>query len=67
MEACYICIQFRASAHSSVNIKLSSGAIRIALRFMLMSRCRAMHPVRNTAFGEQALHGCISSFLRTAP
>ena len=47
--------------------KLSSGAIRIALRFMLMSRCRAMHPVRNTAFGEQALHGCISSFLRTAP
>ena len=30
------------------------GAIRIPLLFMLIPRCRAMHPVRNTAFGEQA-------------
>ena len=33
---------------------------------MLMTRCRAMHSVRHTALGEQALHGCISSCLRTA-
>ncbi len=51
--------------------KMASGlilrsAIRIPLRFMLISRCRAMHPVRNTAFGEQAPHGCIPSCLRTA-
>ena len=42
------------------------GAIRISLRFMLMSRCRAMHPVRNTVFGEQALHGCILDWMHTA-
>ena len=42
------------------------GAIRITLRFMLMSRCRAMQPVQKAAFGEQAPHGCFSSCLRTA-
>ncbi len=42
------------------------GVIRILLCCMLMTRCRAMHPVRNTTFGERAPHGCIRSCLRTA-
>ena len=40
--------------------------IRISLRCMLMSRCRAMQTGRNTALGEQAPRGCIPSCLRTA-
>ena len=37
-----------------INIKLSSGAIRITLRFMLMSRCRAMQLHANVPVCEQA-------------
>lgn len=44
----------------------SRSAIRIMLRFMIMSRCHAIHPVRNIAFGEQALRGCIPDWMRTA-
>ena len=40
--------------------------IRISLRCMLMPHCRVLHSVRNTAFGEQAPHGCIPSCLRNA-
>lgn len=34
--------------------ELLRGAIRIPLRSMLMPRCRAMHPIRNSDSGEQA-------------
>ena len=48
------------------NFQFNAVPFAFRIRCMLMSRCRAMHSVRNTAFGEQAPHVCITSCLRTA-